>query len=108
MRRLLQLLFIGLYLLSGYATAQSRIDDIQSKLEHSNGAVSFSDACKDKVHYTQFREAKRVTTDLILRVPHDALHGPATGRRDFLKRNDSVRPHNEIDISDSRAPPESA
>jgi hypothetical protein len=66
MRAVIQFLFVAFYMLSGYATAQSRVVYFTDELQHSAtrlGSVVLDDGCKAKPHYTNFREARKAGSD---------------------------------------------
>ena len=108
MRVALQHLFLVAYLLSSYATAQGRVLYLVEELQHATSRTddrAFDSDCRDRPHFTHFREAKKSGSD-----PGDPerpapafirleLGGPSTSYHAVLPSVVS------LEISHSRAPP---
>lgn len=67
MRAAFQILFVSFYLLSSYATTQHRVSFVVHNVKHSNSQgsdTSLEQGGHHRVHYTRFRDAKKVGLDL--------------------------------------------
>jgi hypothetical protein len=107
-RGLLHLSFVALYLLSSYATTECRVDYIGTELQHSNSHsrdVNIGHSCKDRIPYTQFREAKKAGIDFAFHPRLELTFAPEVTIRRFWLSEFAVRPLVDLEVSHSRAPP---
>jgi len=107
MRTALQLLFLFFYLLSSYSTTQHRVSSVVHHLQHSGkiGHDSVRETSKVRVSYTNFREAKKVGSDLCFGADPARTICPLVSIRSFRLQIVSLPSNFEIEPSHSRAPP---
>src|SRR5689334_21516059 len=108
MRAAIQVLFLVFYLVSAYYTTQSRITYIVGELKHSTsrtGEVAIDDACKPKLNYTHFREAKNDGTEYTYSEQSIPSSFRLSSTRRFIPQTDSLRFEFALEVSAGRAPP---
>jgi len=102
------ILFAAFYLLSSYATNQDRIGYIVDGLQHSAARpddVSTGQAGKDRIHYTHFREAKKVDVGLNFNSALTLRFCTPVSFREFHPQVFAFKSQFALEISHSRAPP---
>jgi hypothetical protein len=108
--RLLQLLFLLLYVDASYAISQERVRHLVSELRHSTSrseGMRVDSGCQ-QIHddYPNFQRAKPKTFRAFGFVLNSSLQfAPTVSIRSFLPQTSSVNPSYHIESIPSRAPP---
>jgi hypothetical protein len=107
MRAVIQLLFLLFYVGSSYVTTQHRIFSVIHGLRHSKSrddSAAFEN-CKQRVGYTHFREAKKVSLDLHFGIDAKPDVQRLISSRHFTPQRISLQDQHDGEASHPRAPP---
>jgi hypothetical protein len=110
MKSAIQVLFLLLYTVSSYNTAQNQVVDIIYEVLHAttgNADAVLHDAGKAQVQYTHFREARKAGTDYLSSVSVTPGFFQLASFRVFLPQSISLASQLRVETSAPRAPPRS-